>query len=269
MKLQVDHVTHYRYDDEEVNHSIQYLRLTPPELPNQSILRWQLDAPEHVVTGLDAFGNITHTLTLDMPHQEIHLHAYGEARITGKDFPSRNEPFSPLVYLRGSPLTEIDPEVAAFANQFRGRSALHGRLLNMMKELLDLVVYEPGSTTVQSTATEAFADRRGVCQDHAHIFIACCRQLGVPARYVSGYIHARDDSHVSSHAWVETWLGRQWRTFDVSNNLSAPVKHLKLAVGYDYLDASPVRGVRFGGGEETMTSYAFVGRTTQQEQAQQ
>jgi len=121
--------------------------------------------------------------------------------------------------------------------------------------------YVPGSTMVSSTATEAFSAGRGVCQDHTHVFLSCCRVLGIPARYVSGYLYTNDSSHVASHAWAEVWLGDRWHTFDITNQVCEPTHHLKLAVGLDYLDACPVRGVRYGGGEESMHAFALVERS--------
>jgi len=259
MKLQIDHVTRYSYPEAEVRHSIQYLRLTPPELPNQQIDNWSLSLPAPATRTLDPFGNITHILTLDKPHREIRLQASGTARISGKDATVKDEPFSPLVFLRSTPLTQASIEMRQFADSFRGRAALHGRLREMMHALLERVKYEPGTSSVHSSAAESFAEARGVCQDHAHIFVALCRHLGIPARYVSGYLDSGDHRHVASHAWAEVWVGRQWRTFDISNAMDAPAKHLKLAHGFDYLDASPVRGVRYGGGMEIMHAYALVG----------
>ena len=92
----------------------------------------------------------------------------------------------------------------------------------------------------------------GVCQDHTHAFLACARSLGIPARYVSGYLCTEDASHLASHAWAEAWLDDGWYSFDVTNRLARPERHLKLAVGLDYLDACPVRGMRRGGGGEQM-----------------
>jgi transglutaminase-like putative cysteine protease len=88
----------------------------------------------------------------------------------------------------------------------------------------------------------------GVCQDHTHAFLACARSLGIPARYVSGYLCTEDASHLASHAWAEAWLDDAWYSFDVTNELARPERHLKLAVGLDYLDACPVRGMRRGSG---------------------
>lgn len=259
MKLQIDHVTLYRYTEADISRTMQCLRLTPPDQANQRIDSWQLHLPGEPLRSIDSFGNITHTLTLDRPSSEIRLRATGTARITGKDLPLRDELVPPLVYLRSTLLTRADADMRHFADQFRGRSALHGRLLAMMRALLEQVQYQPGSSNVHSSAAESFAEQLGVCQDHAHIFCAICRHLGLPARYVSGYLDSGDHEHVASHAWAEVWLGSRWRTFDISNQMDSPSKHLKLAHGLDYMDASPVRGVRWGGGLEVMEAYAVVG----------
>ena len=114
------------------------------------------------------------------------------------------------------------------------------------------------ATLVTNTAAEAFDNKKGVCQDHTHVFIACCRYIGVPVRYVSGYIHTNSEDHLATHAWAEVWLGRNWHTFDVVNLLNVAESHIKLAAGLDYLDAAPVRGMRSGGGTERLHTKAWV-----------
>lgn len=111
---------------------------------------------------------------------------------------------------------------------------------------------------VETSAAEAFAGRQGVCQDHAHAFLASTRSLGIPARYVSGYLYTDSSDHLASHAWAEAWLDDAWYSFDVTNCLAKPERHLKLAVGLDYLDACPVRGMRRGGGIEQMYAHVEV-----------
>jgi transglutaminase-like putative cysteine protease len=120
--------------------------------------------------------------------------------------------------------------------------------------------YVPGVTEVSDSAAHAFSLKRGVCQDHAHVMIACCRALGVPARYVSGYLLTARDDHIASHAWVDVWLARheRWFAIDVTNGVPGGLQHCRLAVGRDYLDACPIRGVRRGGGAETMSAKVEV-----------
>ena len=127
-----------------------------------------------------------------------------------------------------------------------------------MQAILEKMPYTPGATDVSFSADEALAARNGVCQDHTHVFLACCRSVGIPARYVSGYLYTPDSAHVAMHAWAEAWLNDRWNTFDITNNTCSPNQHLKLAVGMDYLDACPIRGVRFGGGSEAMLAKAAV-----------
>ncbi len=256
MRLRIDHTTHYGYG-EEVRHSVQYLRLTPQDLPNQQVLHWELELPAPAWESVDVYGNIQHLLSLDTAHTEIRLHARGEVEIRGEDV-AADESIPVAVFLRQTPLTTPSPAIRAFAEELRTDPVRRNTLVALMEALEERVTYVPGATRVDSTAAEAFEARSGVCQDHAHIFLACLRHLGIPARYVSGYFLTDDDAHVASHAWVEAWIEGRWRTFDVTNRLDKPSHHLKLAVGMDYLDACPVRGVRFGGGEETMHAFAFV-----------
>lgn len=131
-------------------------------------------------------------------------------------------------------------------------------LENLMGDLLLRMPYTPGSTLVTDSAAEAFAAGSGVCQDHTHVFLSCCRSLNIPARYVSGYLHSKDSAHVATHAWAEVWVEDRWHCFDITNNTRIPDQHLKLAVGIDYLDACPVRGLRIGGGYEDMCAIAAV-----------
>ncbi|WP_078086014.1 transglutaminase family protein [Microbulbifer mangrovi] len=261
MKLSIDHVTDFTYDT-EVTHSIQYLRLTPLPSAGQQILQWHLDVPGSVHRTLDTYGNVLHVCTVDQPHQGITIRAQGSAEISEDEQPESDNRIPPEVFLRTSPLTQTSDAMREFARGFRATNAdaQAGRhqLIELMSALLERIPYRSGMTHVQSSAADAFAQGFGVCQDHSHIFIACCRWLGIPARYVSGYVHAGDDQHIASHAWAEAWVENAWHSFDVSNGLSSSNHHLKLAHGIDYLDASPVRGVRWGGGAESMRTYALV-----------
>mgnify|MGYP003577486317 CR=1 FL=1 len=250
MRLSIRHETTYHYDD-EVRASIQYLRLTPQESPRQHILSWQLDLPRPVRAQLDPFGNILHVLTLDEPHEAIVIGARGQVEID-EHSEAEQESQSPFPFLRSTRLTTPDEALIEFALLQCGAKRDRVALIDLMEALNAHMTYTPGATAVDSTAAEAFAGRAGVCQDHAHAFLACARSLGVPARYVSGYLYTDDDAHLASHAWAEAWVEDAWYSFDVTNRLAKPERHLKLAVGLDYLDACPVRGMRRGGGSEQM-----------------
>ena len=97
-----------------------------------------------------------------------------------------------------------------------------------------------------------------MCQDHAHLMIAMCRALNLPARYVSGYLYDKNTPHLASHAWAEVFLHKQWYCFDVSNQLFEPSSHIYVAIGRDYFDVAPVRGIREKGGVEKMRSTVQV-----------
>jgi transglutaminase-like putative cysteine protease len=164
------------------------------------------------------------------------------------------------VYLRATPLTQVDEAIQAFIEPFKTtvKSRPYMGLHDVMLALLERMPYETGITHVGDSAAKSFAKGKGVCQDHTHVFLACARYLGIPARYVSGYLHSAQNEQVASHAWAEAWVGGQWIGYDVSNSSDAVHGHIRLAHGLDYEDASPVRGMRTGGGKETMHSYAKV-----------
>jgi transglutaminase-like putative cysteine protease len=255
MLLSIRHETIYRYSH-RVEHSVQVVRLTPRPEVLQRTLRWRLTSPGRQVEQVDAFGNVTHLVTIDEPVEEIHLVAEGVVETSDAEgtVPTEAGGLSPLAFLAETRLTRPDPAIAALAAR-HGREALDTPegLLGLANELRAAVVWEPGVTTVEHDAAEALALGRGVCQDHAHLFAAVCRSAGIPTRYVSGYFHTGESS-VASHAWADAWLGaeRGWFSIDVTHGTVAGPQHCRLAVGRDYLDAGPVRGVRRGGGEEAM-----------------
>ena len=259
MKLEIRHETVYRYDV-HAHHSTQYLRLTPPSTDHQRVVEWQLNLPGKASSGVDAFGNIFHVLTLDHPHDEIHLIASGVVETTDQPWQQSAGLLSPLVFLRTTPLTECDHALRQFAQPFAAAIATDPTtgLQQLAAAILDAMPYRKGETFSDTPAAMAFAQGAGVCQDHSHVFIACCRQLGIPARYVSGYLVTDDEGHVASHAWAEAWFAEAWHGFDISNAMTPDGHHLTLAVGLDYLDACPVRGVRHGGGGEELHARAEI-----------
>ena len=256
MRLSISHETTYRYED-QVRASIQYLRLTPHDSERQHVLSWQLDLPRPVRAQLDPFGNILHVLTMDEPHESIIIGARGQVDID-EWREAEHDSQSPFPYQRATRLTEPDEALRAFAQQHCGKRRDRTALIDLMHALNQHIAYVPGATQVETSAAEAFAGRAGVCQDHAHAFLACARSLGIATRYVSGYLYSEDSEHLASHAWAEAWLDDAWYSFDVTNQLARPERHLKLAVGLDYLDACPVRGMRRGGGHEQMHARVFV-----------
>jgi transglutaminase-like putative cysteine protease len=259
VQLAISHETLYRYDS-PVKRSTQVLRLSPVDGAGQRVLRWVLTLPGRASRGRDAYGNVMHVLSMDRPHTEIRLRA--EGLVETRDGPPQPDPqddFPPELFLRDSALTRADAALRAFAQAHAGGVAADPRhgLLTLMRALGLHMPYTPGCTDAATPAAEAFERRLGVCQDHAQVFATCVRLLGLPVRYVSGYL-ATDDHHVASHAWAEVRLVEGWLGFDVSNQCLADGRYVKLAIGADYLDACPVRGMRLGGSGEAMQAQVQV-----------
>lgn len=255
MLLSIRHETVYRYSH-PVEHSVQIVRLTPRPEPAQHVLRWKLSSPGRQLEQLDAFGNVSHLVTVDDAMTEIHLLAEGRVDTSDAEgwIAAEEGGLSPLAFLAETTLTAADERIHALAACWDAASlADPDGLLALGVAIRDAVVWEPGVTTVEHDAADALALGRGVCQDHAHLFACVCRLHRVPVRYVSGYLHTGESS-VASHAWADAWLGeeRGWFSIDVTHGTVAGPRHCRLAVGRDYLDAGPVRGVRRGGGEEAM-----------------
>jgi transglutaminase-like putative cysteine protease len=234
--------------------------MTPAETQRQNVLNWQLDLPGKATHWTDAFGNLCHCLVLENASQDIVLRASGSVDLIESDQGEPEGRVPHAVYLRATTLTLVDASIQNFIEPFRPtvKSRPYIALHDVMLALLERMPYEAGITHVGDSAAQSFAKGKGVCQDHTHVFLACARFLGVPARYVSGYLQSAQNEQVASHAWAEAWVGGRWIGYDVSNSSDADRGHIRLAHGLDYEDASPVRGMRIGGGNETMHSFAKV-----------
>jgi transglutaminase-like putative cysteine protease len=257
MQLQIRHETTYRYTA-PAYYSIQLLRLTPRSEPHQRVLDWSIHAPGRLARAVDAYGNTTHTLVVQGAHDLIHVVVSGTLEVAplgGGRMPEghHGSTLSPLVYTVPTALTEPAEPVRAFAAD-KLRAATRGSdFVGFAEAICAAVEYQPGATEVTSAAADALRIGRGVCQDHAHLFVACCRARGIPARYVSGYFHSGETEQAASHAWADVWLENEgWVSIDVTHRGFADERHCRLAVGRDYLSAAPVRGVRTGGGEESL-----------------
>ncbi len=265
MKLHIQHTTSYKYE-KDVAHSTQYLRLTPSSSSRQKIISWDLQLPTAPSRSIDAYGNILHVVTVDFPHQEIVIKAEGYVDVDDNACEQADK-LSPLVFLRPTPLTKADAALIEFAlpEATWAKSDPKKAARQLMERLHKRMTFQSGETDVCTTASEAFLKRRGVCQDYAHVYLALAHSIGLPARYVSGYLYTTDSEHVVSHAWIEVWTGDHWWGLDVCNGVEAGHHHLKLAVGLDYLEACPIRGSRTGGGSEVMKADARVQMMDQQQ----
>ena len=251
MRLTIEHHTQYVYSA-PVNYTIQQLRLTPQSGFGQHVKYWDIKVQGQLHAFEDAFGNTTHTLVIDKPHSELSVTVIGEVETGVNDY-TQHQPLPLTIFLRDTPLTLADEAISTFSAQFKDKP-----IDDLMYALVDKVGYIKGATKVQTTAIEAFQLGQGVCQDHAHVFISCCRSLGYPARYVSGYLFTQDGSLMQSHAWVDVWFDSAWQSVDVSNSCRAGETYIRLATGLDYRTASPVTGMRSGGGVEGMATSVVV-----------
>ena len=259
MRLRIAHTTTYRYEP-LASSVIQVLRMTPGSHDGQYIADWQIDISTDSRLDIheDAFGNVTHVLTYG-PIADLTIHVEGlvETQDTGGILKGTDERFPPSMFLRTTALTELSPPMAAFV---RGLRAGNDDVLNFLHALMmginEHMTFDADPTNTGTAAAEAFAGKRGVCQDYAHIFIACARAGGVPARFVSGHF-LRDDGMVNQqagHAWAEAHVpGLGWVGFDPANAICTTDAHVRVAIGLDYLGAAPVRGTRYGGGKETLS----------------
>jgi transglutaminase-like putative cysteine protease len=259
MKLSVYHATTYRYA-EPVARSTQYIRLTPAPGKRQRVLEWQLQLPDRSLQLLDAFGNLTDLLTLSRPHDAIAIVATGTVEVPDVDDGEPADSVNPRVFLRGTALTAADDAIEAFCEPMRRSVASRPFVgaTDLLAAVREAVPLAPDLTDADATAAAAFAGKGGAVQDQVHVFLASCRHLGLPARYVSGYAYTPDHAAVASRAWAEAWIGNRWVGFDGEQGGSMDGGHIKLAVGLDYRDACPVRGVRLGGGEEVLATTSQV-----------
>jgi transglutaminase-like putative cysteine protease len=275
MRIRVSHHTSYHYDA-PANGVIQTLRLTPRNHDGQFVVDWriELSADCRLDVREDAFGNITHAFTADGPLDELGVLVAGEieTRDSGGVVRGAVERFPPSLYLRETPLTATDAAIVDLAREVRAAAGpasltlLHALLERIHREM----AYDTTPTRTETTAAEAYALKRGVCQDLTHVFIAAARYLDIPARYVGGYFHRLDGvvNQDAGHAWAEAHVaGLGWVAFDPANGVCATEAHVRVAVGLDYLGAAPVRGTRYGGGEESMEVKVVVDQAARQMQS--
>lgn len=275
MRIRLSHLTSYQYQA-PAKSIIQILRLTPRSHEGQHVVRWrvEIDADARLNKGEDALGNLIHTIYVNGPVSHLAVSVEGEVETweTHGVVSGAVERFAPEVFLRDTPLTEADAALKAFARDVAG--VTDGDVLRAMHALTAAIhqemTFDTAPTDAGTSAVQAFALKRGVCQDLSHVFIAAARAVGVPARYVSGHL-AREDGVVeqeAAHAWAEAHApGLGWVGFDPTNGMSPTPAYVRLAIGLDYLGAAPVRGSRVGGGQEQMDVKLHVTHAARQTQA--
>jgi len=275
MKLRIQHTTTYRYS-QPLLYTVQTLHLWPVSGALQTVEQWDLRTPGTLTRQPDIEGNRVHGFSLvALPGKgprELVVTAQGGVVTHGKaEFADVGAEAPPGLYLRSTALAEPHPRMALWALQVvpalmasraRGEGPGLADLLALTHAVADKVRYRPGQTGVETTALEAFDWELGVCQDQAHVMVAVCRSIGLPARYVSGYFHAEGQPELASHAWVDVCLeegSRRWISLDVTHRCVTDERHIRLAAATDYAACLPIRGLRLGGGDEVM---AVDGRIT-------
>ncbi|HXC52266.1 MAG TPA: transglutaminase family protein [Candidatus Limnocylindrales bacterium] len=259
MRLSIRHHTTYKYET-PAEYAAQILRLTPRPYDGFSILSWRImtKGPGRLSTFEDGFGNTSHMHTVAHVHDAVEVNVEGlvETSDTGGIVRGGNETLPLGAYLRTTPLTFPSAAIEKLATEAGALESRADALRRLMQLVAGRIEYTKGSTGVLTTAADALAGEKGVCQDHAHVFISAARALGIPARYVGGYLcmdgqdaagmNAADPvRQQAGHAWAEAYDGeRGWTAFDPANNTIAGAWHVRTSVGLDYSSAAPVRGVR-------------------------
>lgn len=276
MQIRIFHKTHYRYV-EPARGVIQVLRLMPRDHDGLHVFNWrvEVDVNARLREGEDSLGNHLHTLDVAGPISELTVIAEGDVETldTAGIVRGVRERFPDFFFLRTTPTTLLNSEMAAYAMDVRASSGANADRLAILHALMSAlhrdITFDVNPTHAATTAQEAFAIRSGVCQDLTHIFCGMARHLGIPARYVSGYFRRGDDvvQQEAGHAWAEASVpGLGWVSFDPANGICATDQHVRVAVGLDYLGAAPVRGSRLGGVDEVMDVSLHVGQRQAQPQ---
>ena len=278
---EVSHRTTYRYSV-PVSFSQHLIHLSPRLCPHQTCHRTALivlPTPTHHAQENDYFGNPTSYITLQHQHRELILHAKSVIEVMPRAsldprlsapwdevYPrlfhdTSNEGLEALQYVFETAKTRVNQAIRGYALACfpHGRPLLEG-VMELTARIYHEFRYDPTATTVSTPVEEVFEARRGVCQDFAHLQLACLRALRLPARYVSGYLLTRAPEGKekligadASHAWLSVWCpGHGWVDVDPTNNLLVSVEHVTVAWGRDYGDVSPVSGAIFGGGAHTV-----------------
>lgn len=258
MNLSILHKTQYDFDVPP-QYGLQQIRLTPKSRPKHIVKSWEIDVIGGNIEAeyIDFNNNHTHLIRLDDGSNSLSIICKGEIFVSQNDgVLGPHNSYVPLWYFeRTTPLTTAGKKLRRFIRKFEFEPdqklcSLH----KLSEQILQDVSYEVGETGIETSAEMAMTLGKGVCQDHAHIFVCCARQLGMSARYVSGYL-MMDDRVIqdATHAWAEVWVdGLGWVGFDVSNQISPNEKYVRVASGLDYREAAPISGMIYGPTRESI-----------------
>ena len=261
-RIEIHHRTTYRYRG-EVESSYNEARLTPVSSARQSVLMSSLEVSPRVTPFryTDVFGTAVHAFDLHQPHDHLAVvgHSVTETsppspifnRLGWKELRTARVADRFYDYLALSPLVDLNDAMATAADDARGFDDPTEAAAALFGLVRSHVTYVSGSTAVETPASHAFAAGTGVCQDYVHISLALLRRAGIPARYVSGYVHNSPDAMLGesvrgeSHAWVDVWTG-DWWGFDPTGDVAVGERHVVIANGRDYRDVTPLKGVFAG-----------------------
>jgi transglutaminase-like putative cysteine protease len=258
MWLRVEHTTTFSYDSPIVE-AYTELRLRPLDAGGQrcsSHLLATVPVGVQVRSYRDQLGNAISHFDILEPHERLVVAASSEV-FTPARFVDRDEltPLERHDYLHATSYVALEGAARALAREHAGAGSATARARALMAAVRSTLVYERGATTVQTRVEEVLALGRGVCQDFAHVLIAACRCEGIPARYVSGYFHdpALDGDEAASHAWVDVFDEAEgWVSLDPTHDREQDENYVRIAVGRDYADVPPTRGVFKGSTQETL-----------------
>jgi transglutaminase-like putative cysteine protease len=254
MRLKIQHTTTFAYD-QLISEAYTEMRLKPLDADGQRCLSFSLitEPQDIVLRYTDHFGNEVHHFDVIQSHQRMVVAATSEV-LTPDVYATGSLKLSPLDefnYLSPTVYAPHTPELIAFSSAFRAEDPME-TARSIMINLHDTLIYEKGATDVKTTADQALSLGRGVCQDFSHIMLAACRTQGLPARYVSGYLY--NNGHTAaSHAWVDVLIpGRGWISLDPTHDREQTGQYVRVAVGRDYADVPPTRGIFKGNAKEKM-----------------
>ncbi len=258
MRLRIEHTTRYEFS-QPVAHGLQRLRLTPKCTQGQKVLDWTMTLAGGVreVDYDDHHNNRTVLISVDPGATAVEIRCHGTVVTADNNgVIGQLSGFLPMwIFLQQSPLTRPGPRMRALISEIDGPRGETLAILHRLSERVrEQVEYVPGETEAHTLAEEAAALGKGVCQDHAHIFIGAARAMGIPARYVSGYLMMNDRVEQNAgHAWAEAHVEHLgWVGFDVSNGISPDERYVRVATGRDYHEAAPVTGLSWGAGESML-----------------
>lgn len=258
MKLRISHETVYRYA-RPIRNLVQSLRLTPSAFEGQKTHEWQIEVSDGIRgPGFrDGAGDWIEGWTVRGPIEEVTVRTLGriDTRDTAGVLRGHRELIHPMTYLRETAATRPDDLLRDLAGQVEDAPDTLDLAHRLSRLVSDRIAFRPGVTRSGTTAAEALALGEGVCQDHTHALIAAARLRGLPARYVSGYLHSTIDgqAHDAAHAWAEIHVGQLgWVGFDAANRCCPDERYVRLGSGADAADAAPIRGVALGTGAEEL-----------------